>query len=322
MKVNRDHGIGINPLAPTKAQSLVKYINLKLASMGLPHFEGTDNRELETAWDLIEHFREKDRLLTKHLCPGDTRIQNFLDTYLADTGEIVKRLPSNTFILDKHGLGRVLSLPADKDEYVTDLISSYRIKQGVLHNPKSDKRTTKGSFHVVEGGLPIPFDKKAVPKVAFARILSAALNPDDEMLKLPFTSSQENQAKTFVSLLLRPTVCPEVPGCIDEKAMEIRFFVPGSLISNMDFVESIFGNGGDPLLPENDALLNPKNWTGTTGCIILAPQITKLKKKDLGLPPISEATERQKKMECAGKKRMNYIMMEHLIKLPVGMKKG
>ena len=32
--------------------------------------------------------------------------------------------------------------------------------------------------------------------------------------------------------------------------MEIRFFAPGSLVSNLDFVESIFGNGGDPFLPE------------------------------------------------------------------------
>jgi len=32
--------------------------------------------------------------------------------------------------------------------------------------------------------------------------------------------------------------------------MELRFFVPGSLVSNLDFVEAIFANGGDPLLPE------------------------------------------------------------------------
>ena len=32
--------------------------------------------------------------------------------------------------------------------------------------------------------------------------------------------------------------------------MEIRFFAPASLVSNLDFVEGIFGNGGDPFLPE------------------------------------------------------------------------
>ena len=29
------------------------------------------------------------------------------------------------------------------------------------------------------------------------------------------------------------------------------------LVSNLDFVESIFGNGGDPFIGENDAALDP-----------------------------------------------------------------
>ena len=49
--------------------------------------------------------------------------------------------------------------------------------------------------------------------------------------------------------------------------MEIRFFAPGSLVGNLDFVESIFGNGGDPYLPENDAALDVAHWTGHTGCV-------------------------------------------------------
>ena len=76
--------------------------------------------------------------------------------------------------------------------------------------------------------------------------------------------------------------------------MEVRFFAPGNLVSNLDFVESIFGNGGDPYLPENDARLDTEHWSGHTGCVILAPQLTKLKKKDLGLPHVSDATDRQK----------------------------
>ena len=77
-------------------------------------------------------------------------------------------------------------------------------------------------------GLPIPFDKKAVPKVAFSRILKVALNPPKVLKKLPFTYSQEEskQAETFVSLLLRPVVCPKVEGFTEEKSMEVRFFVP------------------------------------------------------------------------------------------------
>ncbi len=125
-------------------------------------------------------------------------------------------------------------------------------------------------------------------------MLHEALHPSDELNILPFTSNQENKAKIMVSLLLRPVVCPEVKGIISEKSMEVRFFAPGSLVSNLDFVESIFGNGGDHNLAENDAALDFEHWTGHTGCIILAPQLTKLRKKDIGLPHFDKATERQK----------------------------
>ena len=79
--------------------------------------------------------------------------------------------------------------------------------------------------------------------------------------------------------------------------MEIRFFAPGCLVSNLDFVESIFGNAGDPLLPENDAGLDVEHWTGQTGCVILAPHLTKMGKKEIGLPQWDEATERQRRDE-------------------------
>ena len=77
--------------------------------------------------------------------------------------------------------------------------------------------------------------------------------------------------------------------------MEIRFFAPGSLVSNLDFVESIFGNAGDPGLPENDAGLDTEHWTGHTGCVILAPHLTKVTKKSIGLPPWDQATARQRR---------------------------
>jgi hypothetical protein len=93
--------------------------------------------------------------------------------------------------------------------------------QGVLHNPKNDKRTTEGVFHVVEGGLPVSADKKVVPKIAFQRLLQSALNPPADLLTLPFTSNQESKTKLFVSLLLRPVLSPEVEGFIEEKRHEV-----------------------------------------------------------------------------------------------------
>ncbi len=274
---------------------LVEYINLKLAALGQPFFgEARDYPFISLSRSLLAHYQEQARLLSSYLCPADQRIQQFLEAYLGDAAPAV-RMPARTFVLDRPGLARMLSLPPDADYYESDIIRSYRAANGILHNPVNDRRTTQGVFHVAEGGLPIADDKKAVPKAVFARMLARALQPPPALNRLPFTESQTAKAETLVSLLLRPIVCPEVPGFISEKRMEIRFFVPGSMVANLDFVESIFGNGGDPYLPENDAGLDPQGWSGHTGCVILAPHLTTLTKKELGLPPVSDATDRQKR---------------------------
>src|SRR5690242_2254838 len=84
--------------------------------------------------------------------------------------------------------------------------------------------------------------------------------------------------------------------------MEIRFFDPGSMVSNLVFVESIFGNAGDPFLPDNDAGLDVDHWTGHTGCVILAPHLVKVTKQSLGLPRWDEASERQRRDGMAWRK--------------------
>lgn len=294
-RVGRLRGIVGGGEDPEATKRLIYYANLKLRDLGLPVFPlQLDPEFADLVGGLMALNREKDRLLAKHLCPVDQRIQNFLYDYLQDAVE-VPRLPAQTFVLDRHGLARLLSLPPDRDEFASDIINSYRVRQGVLHNPKSDRRTTEGIFHVTEGGLPVPADKKAVPKAVFGRLLRAALNPPSQLLRLPFTSSQPHSAECFVTLLLRPVVCPEVPGVTPEKSMEVRFFVPGGLVCNLDFVESIFGNAGDPNLPENDAGLDSEHWTGHTGCVVLAPHLNTLTKAELGLPKWDDATERQRR---------------------------
>src|SRR5437868_3208826 len=211
---------------------LVDYINVKLRLLGLPPVATENGDGLdEFVSSLIAQFREKERLLSKHLCPADQRIQSFLYDYLQNAP--VARLPLKTLVLDRPGMARLLSLPVDRDEFSSTLLSSYRVKQGVLHNPRSDRRTTQGVFHISEGGLPIPADKEAVPKLVFGRLVNYALNPPHELLRLPFTSTQPNPAECFVSLLLRPVVLPEVPGFSARQTMEVRFFAPGSLVSNL-----------------------------------------------------------------------------------------
>jgi len=277
-------------------EELDRYINLKLAALGQPVNRSTAGSDfLEIAGPLLRTYHQKDRQLGNWLCPSDSRIQDFLDAYLSDVcPQGAARLPANTFVLDRAGMARVLSLPVTSDSFSSPYVRSYRLPQGVLHNPQSDRRTTVGLFHIVEGGFPVPADKAAVPTQAFAALWIAALRPPAELLTLPFTADLEEPARCFVSLLLRPLVCPAA-GSEPEKTMEIRFLAPGSLVSNLDFVESIFGNGGDPYLPENDAGLDAPHWTGHTGCVVLAPHLVGIRKKALGLPHLSEATDRQRR---------------------------
>jgi hypothetical protein len=280
---------------------LVRYINLKLAALGQPTSQSTADPDfIEIAGPLLRNYHQKNQLLRGRLCPADARIQTFLDDYLSGVlpgdalRESAPRLPSQTLVLDRPGLARVMSLPPCADSLSSPYVRSYRIRQGILHNPKSDRRTTKGIFHIAEGGLPIPADKIAVPKRTFASLLALALSPPADVLELPFTTDQDRQVRLFVTLLLRPLVRPAT-GSDPARSMEIRFFAPASLVSNLDFVERIFGNGGDPDLPENDSALDVMHWTGHTGCVILAPHLTTARKKDVGLPHYDAATERQRR---------------------------
>lgn len=293
-----DEGRAVEQMDPHDFHRLIV---VKLASNGYevpPPINGNQEAELQVmqlASDLFRRYAEQNRLLTGHLNPPDLRIQDFLDDALSPTGVNIN-LPTNAINMDRYGMARKLSLPDDPSisEFHNSENSSYKLCNGVLHNPFNDRRTTKGVFHIADFGFPIPADKIRVPLITYAKLLEAALTPPDDLNLLPYTAKWSKPVKAMVSLMLRPLVCPEVPGVSPEKRLEIRFFVPGGCVSNLDFVESIFGNAGDPNLPENDAGLDTRHWTGTSGCVILAPHIRKLKKKDLGLPHINDATEEQK----------------------------
>ena len=296
--------IGIDPRTNKTVfddKVFMEYVNLRLAALDQPVYGKEDDYPfMDTAKPLLLNYKEMFRDIGAHYyCPADERIMTFLKNYFKRSGIDVDdadiALPLKTLAVDRYGMARTLSLPPDADKYESDMVSSYRVKQGVLHNPKNDRRTTKGVFHVAEGGLPIPDDKKAVPISVFLNLYKAAINIPEKYLELPFTSTQEKHAKVWVSLYMRPVVCPEIPNTSNERRMEIRMFAPGNLVSNVDFAESIFGNFGNPYLRENDPALDFENWTGHTGCIILAPHLSSITKKNAGLPRFEDATERQRR---------------------------
>jgi len=281
-------------------QDLRDYIKLKLLVSGGDMGQSDFVDRLSIPHEVVAHLKERIRLSFGEHSPIDKRAQAFLDRYFADLSLVVPiTLPGlgQSFILDRPDMARELSLPENGDFFESDIISSYRLGhgQGVLHNPKSDRRTTQGVFHVAEGGAPVPQDKVSVPKLAYAGLLRAALLPPRSLLTLPFTAHSKTPTPSFVSFLTRACVVPGVSGVTPHKTTELRFLVPGNLVSNLDFLERIFGNAGDPHLPENDAGLDPEHWTGHTGYVILAPHLTTLIKKDLGLPHVDDATERQKR---------------------------
>ncbi len=278
------------------ARRMRSYINLQLRARGLPAATDERDEELsELARGLLDSHKQQTRLLADHRCPADQRIEAFLAGHFQDLKlSEPLRLPSPTLVLDRHGMARELALPADGDAFASPYVSSYRCHNGVLHNPRADRRTTSGTFHVCAGGLPVGADKLEVPRQAFAALFRIAVGDAGDLLELPFTANRKERARTFVSLMLRPLVAPEVPGVLPERTFEVRFFAPGNFVSNLDFVESIFGNAGDPHLPENDAGLDIDHWTGHTGCVILAPHIQGARKRDLGLPHHDDASERER----------------------------
>lgn len=263
------------------------------STTGIRGLEVPSSIEIETLRATAEALLSRPNLAARRH-PADRRIESFLNAHFADlTGQSLLRVP-DAFALPRYGVARELSIPAKHDRYSNEYVTSYRVRNGVLHNPRSDRRTTKGTFHVCEGGLPIPGDKKSVPRETFVALFRNALKPPAELSTVPLTSDSAQPVQAFISLLLRPVVCPEVPGVTCEKSMEVRFFAPGGLVSNLDFVESIFGNPGDPWTPESDAGLDIEHWTGHTGCVILAPHLTRLRKQELGLPYWDNATDRQR----------------------------
>ena len=67
---------------------LIRYINLKLAALGQPTSRSTADPEfLEIAGPLLRNYHQKDQLLGNRLCPADTRVQTFLDTYLREQAD-------------------------------------------------------------------------------------------------------------------------------------------------------------------------------------------------------------------------------------------
>ena len=69
MPIKRDFGLRLDRQSPPVHERLIAYINIKLASMGLPIYGREGTAFVELASDMLENFREKDLLLAGYLPP-------------------------------------------------------------------------------------------------------------------------------------------------------------------------------------------------------------------------------------------------------------
>src|SRR5438445_643778 len=112
---------------------------MDLAVVGI-HGTGATPPEIQAeVRNLAEALAVSPRALPEPYCPADQRIEAFLNAYFSDlTQSAPLRLPP-AVVLPRYGIARELSLPSDRTEYKNEYVNSYRVRNGVLHNPRSDR---------------------------------------------------------------------------------------------------------------------------------------------------------------------------------------
>ena len=279
-------------------------IALKLAAMGFRVPEGAGDVELlDLGRDLFARYREQSRLLSDHLCPADRRIQAFLDSLFVGLSlPNAVRLPGATFLLDRYGIARELSLPDQKDEWHNEVISSYRLDNGVLHNPAERpaddaRRVPRGRDRLAgarrQGRHSADRLRAHVAPRAEPPVVSDAL-----ALHRGLGRAGRDHGLAAAAPAGLPARCRTCRPRSDWRCASSRRagWCPTSISSRASSATRAIR-----ILPENDAGLDVDHWTGHTGCVILAPHLTRLKKKDLGLPHISRGhRQRRSATACAG----------------------
>lgn len=128
---------------PKSSELLRQFIYMQMAASDLVVDEEAMARA-ELPEGLLANLEEKNRLLMQLQAPIDRRIESFLDSHFAEL-HLPKplRLPRSTLVLYQHGMARELSLPDGESTFQNDLLSSYRLSNGVLHNPRGSSHNAR-----------------------------------------------------------------------------------------------------------------------------------------------------------------------------------
>ena len=251
---------------------LERYINLKLAALGQP--DQPRNRAAVIFWrspgPLLRNYHQKDLLLGNRLCPADLRIQAFLDAYLEDVSARGRGAAARRHLRPRpprHG-ARDVACRRVGDLFASPYLSSYRVPQGVLHNPKQRPPHHPGHLshrrrRPARSGRQ---DRRA--QASFRRpACRRALRPPADLLRCRSPATRRQQVPAVCVAAAAAGRLSRRPASDPQKTMEIRFFAPAAWSATSISSRASSATRGDPYLPENDAALDVEHWTGHTGCV-------------------------------------------------------
>ena len=192
-----------------------RYINLKLAALGQPTSTATADPEfLEIAGPLLRNYYQKDQLARRPALPRG-RAHPGLPRFLSSRRLRRRpRLPSHTFVAGppRHGPRDVAAARRRFDF----LALSEFLPRAAGRAAQSAAATAAPPGHFPHRRRRLarfPPTRSPCPKQAFARAAGRRARIRRTICcALPFTADQDEQARCFVSLLLRPLVCPAAGG--------------------------------------------------------------------------------------------------------------
>jgi hypothetical protein len=245
-------GNPVSAYGPADSGTLQIYQSQTCSSRPACHEATADPQFLELAGPLPRNFHRKDELLGGRLCPADTRVQSVIDRPLRSVTDCIPQLPAQTFTFERPGPAGAMSLPAHGDSSSSRYLQSYRAAQGILHNPKSDRRTTRGLSISWKEAFRFRRTKSRCQRV-LSRNCSKPRCISRRSARTAVHGDPGEPGSTLHLAIAAAAIWPAT-GNGRAKTMGTRFFAPASLVSNPDFVEGIFGKGGGsrPVLREGN----------------------------------------------------------------------
>jgi len=170
---------------------------------------------------------------------------------------------------------------------------------GVLHNPKSDRRRPRACSHR-RGRLPVPADKIALPKQAFATLLERA-RPAGKRPGAALHGGPERAGADVRFAAAAPIVCPDGQRAGEEHGDSV--LAPASLVSNLDFVEPSSATVAIRICPKT----MPRSSAALTGHTAASSwrRTSWASQEDLGLRTSARRPSASGATACAGRKKTN-----------------